>query len=181
MSNFSFSRFFGEMWSGKNRKKNKNRKTVSRRPIMLRFEDLEDRLAPSVVTTSLSPPPTVSNATDNISVDQIVGPTSTNFLSEGFDAQVAIDPLNPLKMVEVHILAGTAAPAASFLEGDFSVDGGQTWVALGAVPDILDPNLKAAAFALDESPTSLLTDPTIFTSSTLRKTQPPPAALHGRE
>jgi len=111
MSNFSFSRFFGEMWSGKNRKKKKNRKTISSRPITLRVEELEDRLAPSVITPSVLPAPTVSNATDNISVENTV---TTEPIASGFDAQVAIDPLNPLKMVEVHILSLAGNPPTTY-------------------------------------------------------------------
>ncbi len=140
MKYFSFSRFFGEMWSGKNRRRNKNRKVLSqtRRRVGLNLEQLEDRLAPSIVTPVL-PAPTVTNPTTLAGTSQFQ-----------FDAQVAIDPIDPLKIVEVHV-AGPNGGIFS-VAGDYSTDGGQTWNQFNTPNNLADPaTFDTQPFAFDES------------------------------
>src|SRR5207302_4628806 len=64
----------------------------------------------------------------------------------GFSPSLVQDPVNPVKMVEVH-------STGNLLQGSYSVDGGQVWTKFinpnpnlapnnAAFPNLLDPNLN---------------------------------------
>ncbi len=140
MKFFSFSRFFQQMWRRK-RSKRLTRASARRRGFrVLGLEELEDRLAPSSASVAL-PAPLVSNP---------------NQIGSGFDAQVAMDPLNHLKMVEVHTTGAS-------IQGNYSTDGGQTWNGFGLPGNVpnpsvdpttnpASPNTAGTAFAVALSP-----------------------------
>src|SRR6266545_2848512 len=127
MNYFSFTRLIGAAWYQKSKHK---RGTPAKQP-RLSMELLEARTMPS--TTTL-PAPLVSD------------PTS---VGGGFDPQIVIDPLNPLKMVEVH-------STGAGLAGNYTTDGGQTWKGFGFAPNLVDPNLYQGAgvqrFTVNQSP-----------------------------
>lgn len=126
MKFLKFSKLFGAGW---NEKKNKRSAKSTKRPaVQLRLEELEDRLAPSV--TPILPEVLVSD------------PMA---IGVGYSPQVVINPVDPLKMVEVHATGGALA-------GSYTNDGGQTWQPFGLAGNIPDPNLANAPFTAADTP-----------------------------
>ena len=119
------------------------------------------------MSSSILPAPGVTNP---VALSGLDPNTLKNLGATGFDPQVAIDPLNHLKMVEVHVAPNTVNPATfgSFvLSGNYTTDGGQTWHLLtfpdtDSVTGLLsannpDPNTgppgnPIVSFAVAESP-----------------------------
>jgi subtilisin-like proprotein convertase family protein len=138
----SFARFVGQKW-----RRTSNRRKRSPRLAKPSVLLLEDRLSPAVL-----PPALVSN------------PIS---LGTGISPQVVIDPLNPLKVVEVNTIgtplaAGSTTPS---LAGLFSNDGGQTWHTLNLPLNLLDPNLNPPG-TIPSVPFAFVSSPSITFDNT---------------
>src|SRR5438067_7004579 len=109
------------------------------------LEALEDRALFAVL-----PPALVSNA----------GTIATSTLS-GFSPNVALDPVNPLKMIEVHT-------TGSLLVANYSTDGGQSWTTfINPVPaspglrNLPDPTLNPPPPPNPPVRFSTVTNPTV--------------------
>ncbi len=128
MKFLSFSKLFGAGWRGNGKKKHAA-KSVLRSRVQLRLEELEDRTTPSV--TDVLP-------------SVLTSPTTASDLGAGYGPQIVIDPVNPLKMVEIHSTGSTVA-------GSYTTDGGQTWQAMAMASTNTDPS-TGSPFAVVESP-----------------------------
>ncbi len=146
MKFMSFVRRFGEQWlqssSSRGRRPRAARRVARHAGIgRLPLELLEDRTLMSVL-----PAPTVI---DRINLSSLGGSTSTS--SNESTPSVAIDPLNPQKMVAVYTRFDSTLPRQQVVvEGVYSNDGGQSWLALPMpIPrdfgNLIDPNSTVAA------------------------------------
>ena len=106
-----------------------SRQTKARRPRNYRF-DLEGLELRTLLATIPAPVPTNSPLV-NLSQPMLNGPGAQEDSSI-----VAVDPLDPRKIVTVWVNNDTAdipAPGPQvFVEGDYSVNGGQTWASFQA-------------------------------------------------
>src|SRR5580704_5681250 len=121
MAPFSWARWLRSLVQSRGRTYRKSNPRKSRR---LHLEGLEDRTLLSVLPAAV-----VSNP--------------ANVAAGGFSPSLAQDPVNALKLVEVHITNSTNPTTGAItyqLAGDFSTNGGQTWTAAFATANLGDPN-----------------------------------------
>jgi subtilisin-like proprotein convertase family protein len=135
MKFLKFSKLFGADYIG--RKKKRAAKSKSRPDVRLYLEQLEDRMAPSV--TPVLPEVTV---------------TSASTIGGGFSPQIAVDPTNALKIVEVH------ATNSNTLAGSYSVDGGTTWNGFVLPANIKDENIYVPPFT-PSTPLAIASNPSV--------------------
>ncbi|MCI0376599.1 MAG: proprotein convertase P-domain-containing protein [Gemmataceae bacterium] len=115
----SLPSFFDSFFRKWLRGKTKQKPIVNRPPKRhLLVEQLEDRLAPAVLPAPLISDPAIIY--NGAAPPFGTGPMN-NVLANSSSPQIAIDPTNPLKMVEVH----SAGPG---LVGQYTINGGQSWV-----------------------------------------------------
>jgi hypothetical protein len=137
----SFLRLFGESWPATKTKRNRRKQASNfifpAHKVRPKVERLEDRILFAVIPQAL-----VSTG-----IDISGGGTGANQNSPS----VAVDPVNPLKLVSVYSSNDPNLPQplylgqATALRADFSIDGGVTWTAAfipryaHAIPNALDP------------------------------------------
>src|SRR5204863_1707235 len=95
--------------------------------VHLMLENLEDRTVPSTL------PPALVSGQANL-------PGLSNPALNGFGPSVAQDPVNPLKMFEVHngttVINGVRVGK---MYASYTINGGQTWTTLSTPSPLLDP------------------------------------------
>ena len=133
----------------RDRRRLDSRLTKARKSRQYRF-DLEGLELRTLLATIPAPAPTTSPLV-NLSQPMDNGPGA-----QEDSPLVEVDPLNPQKIVSVWVNNDTAdipAPGPQvFVEGEYSVNGGQTWAAFQASVVLLDPNTKIQLFLIYRSP-----------------------------
>ncbi len=127
MSFTSRFRNYFQNWLGKNKKDQPIRKRTSKAPLLV--ELLEDRTLLSTLPAAVTQPVATS-------------------LGAGLSPTVAVDPLDPMRIVEVQDVEGsqtttTAAGKPGSVTGNYSTDEGRTWTAFTVTTALLDPGISA--------------------------------------
>jgi hypothetical protein len=153
MSNKNFSRMIRRWLSHNGRAVTKPRRSAN---AWLRVEEIEKRVVPASFTTPL---PGATVAETQTIIDQAIA-DNTRPQDYGFQAQAAIDPTNPQRMVVVRALGSIDTGTHEGIFGEFTLDGGSSWntfrdpggFPIPASTNFVDPTTPPNPYAFMSSP-----------------------------